>query len=320
VNAIISWLLEGPNWLQYRVRVDLLDESPDSEENRRIHTLSLEDPAIQSLLTELANWPGPVLNSHKSAGHSLHKLVFLADLGFTIADPGIDVITQRVLEHVSRQGPTQMQMNISKSYGGSGEDQLAWALCDAPLTLYALIRFGLSDHPAVQKSASFLAGLVGENGWPCAVSPEMGKFRGPGRKEDPCPFANLVMLQALAAAAGFQDHPSTRLGVEALLTAWADRRERHPYMFYMGTDFCKLKAPLVWYDLVHVVEVLTQFPWARNDPRLQEMGSFLQGKADEQGRYTPESIWTAWKDWEFGQKKIPSRWLTFLVLRILSRS
>jgi hypothetical protein len=30
--------------------------------------------------------------------------------------------------------------------------------------------------------------------------------------------------------------------------------------FYMGTDFCKHKVPLVWYDILHVVDVLTQFP------------------------------------------------------------
>jgi len=30
-----------------------------------------------------------------------------------------------------------------------------------------------------------------------------------------------------------------------------------------------------------------------------------------------ESVWTAWKDWEFGQKKEPSRWLTLSAWRII---
>jgi hypothetical protein len=81
-------------------------------------------------------------------------------------------------------------------------------------------------------------------------------------------------------------------------------------MFFMGTDFRKLKTPLIWYDLVHVLYVLSQFQWLRRDARLQDMLKLLKSKADKQGRYTPESIWTAWKDWEFGQKKEPSRWLT----------
>jgi hypothetical protein len=42
-------------------------------------------------------------------------------------------------------------------------------------------------------------------------------------------------------------------------------------------------------------------------------------KADDDGCFTPESIWTAWKDWDFGQKKIPSRGLTLFIQRILKR-
>jgi len=34
---------------------------------------------------------------------------------------------------------------------------------------------------------------------------------------------------------------------------------------------------------------------------------------------TPESVWTAWKDWEFSQKKVPSRWVALLVERVRRR-
>jgi hypothetical protein len=49
------------------------------------------------------------------------------------------------------------------------------------------------------------------------------------------------------------------------------------------------------------------------------MLSIMEGKADEEGRFSLESVWTAWKDWEFGQKKTSSRWLTLMAWRILSR-
>jgi hypothetical protein len=55
------------------------------------------------------------------------------------------------------------------------------------------------------------------------------------------------------------------------------------------------------------------------DGRLIEMVETLKLKADREGRYTPESEWKAWRGWDFGQKKQPSRWLTFIVLRIYSR-
>ena len=93
----------------------------------------------------------------------------------------------------------------------------------------------------------------------------------------------------------------------------------HPYMFYMGTDFKKLKAPLLWYDVLHVLDILTLFPWLKEDKRLREMLEIVSSKADNEGKYTPESIYTKLNGWEFSQKKEPSRWITFLVYRILNR-
>jgi hypothetical protein len=37
------------------------------------------------------------------------------------------------------------------------------------------------------------------------------------------------------------------------------------------------------------------------------------------GRFTAGSVWKAWSEWDFGQKKVPSVWITFLVLRIIRR-
>jgi hypothetical protein len=156
-------------------------------------------------------------------------------------------------------------------------------------------------------------------GWPCAVSSTLGNWRGPGKKDDPCPFSNLAMLKMASQHPAWRDTAVTRAGVETLLTLWADSRTRHPYIFYMGDDFRKLKAPLVWYDLLHVLDVLSRCEWLHGDPRLADMLAVLQSKMDAQGRFTVESVWMAWKGWEFGQKKAPSRWLTLLAWRILQR-
>ncbi len=318
MEKIIPWLLEGPPWVQYRTRVELLNQSEEESGVRLARTSMMADPQVRGLLAELADWPGEVLASHKSAGLLMHKLTFMADLGLKADDPAAKKIIARIFKRQSADGPFQMPMNISESYGGSGRDMFAWALCDAPVTLLGLLKMGLGDDPRVRKSAEHLMGLARENGWPCAVSPELGKWRGPGRKDDPCPYANLVMLKALAQTE-WRDSPATRAGAETALRLWAESRERHPYMFYMGTDFRKLKAPLVWYDVLHVLDALTLFPWLKADKRLKEMVEVVRAKADKQGRYTPESIWKAWSDWDFGQKKEPSRGLTFFVQRVLIR-
>jgi hypothetical protein len=319
VNPPIDWLLSGEPWIAYRTRLDLLGQSAEDPLVKSDRKAMLADAQVQSLLVELSGWPGIVLASHKSASQFFHKLTFIADLGLKAEDPGMDQIIARILEHQSSEGPFQLPTNIPTHFGGTGQDEWAWALCDAPLIVYALVKFGLGDTPEVQSAVEHLAGLVRQNGWPCAVSKELGKFRGPGRKEDPCPFANLAMLKALSQMDALRDSPACRTGAETLLRLWSESEVQHPYMFFMGTDFRKLKVPLVWYDLLHVLDVLTRFAWLKGDPRLLEMLALLQSKADDQGRFTLESVWTAWKDWEFGQKKVPSRWLTLLAWRILGR-
>ena len=319
MKAPIDWLLEGESWIEYRTRRDLLGQGENEAPVMRARKAMLTDPGVKGLVTELKKWPGTVIASHKSAGQPFHKLTFLADLGLRTTDPGVDVIVKRVLAHRDGEGPFQLPTNIPAAYGGSGRDTWAWALCDAPLSLYALNKFGLEEQPTVRAAAAYLAGLVRRNGWPCMVSKELGNFRGPGRKEDPCPFATLSMLKALSESKGFGDGQACRTGAEALLELWSGSQTQHPYMFFMGTDFRKLKAPLVWYDLIHVLDVLSRFEWLRKDKRLLAMLAVLRSKADPQGHFTVESAWTAWKDWEFGQKKEPSRWLTFLAWRIIGR-
>jgi hypothetical protein len=318
MDKLITWLLEGPAWVKYRTRIDLLDQPEQGPEVRKARAGMLEDPQVKKLLAELAEWPGDVLSSHKSAGLLMHKLIFVADLGIKVDDPGVKKIIARIYKHQSADGPFQGPTNISESYGGSGEDMWGWALCDAPVTLYGILKLGMGEDARVKKSAEYLMNLIRDNGWPCGVSPELGKWRGPGRKSDPCPYANLVMLKALAQTQ-WKDSPATRTGAETALRLWKESQKEHPYMFYMGTDFRKLKAPFIWYDLLHVLEVLTQFPWLKGEARLEDMIQALRSKADGEGKYTPESIWKAWSDWDFGQKKVPSRGLTLLVQRVLKR-
>ncbi len=315
----VDWLLEGEAWIAYRTRRDVLNQPEDDPAVQTARAAMLASPLVQKLLSELAEWPGTVLASHKSASQLFHKLTFAAELGLRAADPGVNRIVERILEQASPEGPFRLPMNIAEHYGGTGQELWGWALCDAPLIVSALLRLGYEHEPTVQKALQYLTGLVRENGWPCVVSKELGSFRGPGRKADPCPFATLAMLKALAAADGLRGSPAARTGAETLLSLWTQSTSQHPYMFFMGTDFRKLKVPFVWYDLMHVLDVLSRFPWLRNDPRLHAMLETMSAKADPQGRFTLESVWTAWKDWEFGQKKVPSRWLTLAAWRIQQR-
>lgn len=319
MDKVIEWLLEGPPWVQYRTRLDLLGQAENNSEVVHARQAMMAHPQVQTLISELKTWPGLALKRHNDAGHLLHKLVFISDLGIRVTDPGVKEIIGNILQNQSKEGAFQVIANVSPQFGGSGQDQLAWMLCDAPSILYSLVKLGIGESPTIQSAAKHLGSLSFDNGWPCVVSPEFGKFRGPGRKTDPCPYATLISLKALAQFPEWRDSKVCKIGTETIMQLWERRKERRPYLFAMGTDFAKLKMPLIWYDILHVLEALSYFPFLYQDKRLLEMVELIKSKSNTEGRFAAESVWKAWSEWEFGQKKVPSFWVTLEVHRILKR-
>jgi len=125
MNKIVDWLLEGPPWVQYRTCVDLLGQTESKLEVLDTRKKMLAHPDVQALLSELSGWPGPSLKRHNDAGHLLHKLVFISDIGIKVGDPGINEIARNIIENRSKDGAFQVIANVSPQYGGSGQDELA---------------------------------------------------------------------------------------------------------------------------------------------------------------------------------------------------
>ena len=320
-TKVTNWLLESDEpWTRYRTLVDLLDRPEDAPEVQAARAEMLAHPQVQEMISEAATWPGYALKRHNDAKHPLYKFSTLADFGVRADDPGVRAGIQAVMAHQSPEGAFQILVNIPRAFGGTGEDTWTWMLCDAPTLLYALLAMGLRDNPRVQRAVEHLVGLVDENGYRCVAAPELGKkFKGPGRRADPCPIVNVYALKALSLVPELLDSPATRTGAEMLLWHWEHQTERKIYMFGIGTTFRRLKYPFVWYDVLHVVDVLSRFPFVHTDPRFQEMVETITAQADEEGCYTAGSMFRAWKGWSFADKKHPSPWLTFLVLRVQRR-
>ncbi len=316
----MEWLVQSDEpWTRYRTLVDLLDRSKEDGEVQNARQDMLSHPQVQRLLASAATWPGRALKRHNDASHPIYAFSTLADSGIGAEDPGMSGPLEVILSHQSEVGAFQTLVNVSKAFGGTGEDAWSWMSCDAPTLLYSLLTMGLDGDEQVRRAVDHLSSLVEDNGWRCVVAPELGKFRGPGRKADPCPILNLIALKALAQIPDLLDSPATRKGCEMLLWHWEHQAERKIYMFGIGTDYRKLKYPFVWYDVLHVVEVLSRFPFIRADKRFREMVETITAQADEEGRYTAGSMYRAWKGWSFADKKSASPWLTFLVLRALNR-
>jgi hypothetical protein len=83
MDNYITWLFESSPWVQYRTRLDLLNELEDSPQVLAAREAMLRHPQIQVLLAEVATWPGPAIKRHNDASLLLHKLTFLAELGDT---------------------------------------------------------------------------------------------------------------------------------------------------------------------------------------------------------------------------------------------
>ena len=320
MDEILGRLLGGEPWTEFAVRTDLLGQDPDEGEAALARQKIAAHPKIQQLISEIEGWQDEVISNHKKAGSWLHKLSFLAETGIKASDDEkLSDITKKMADSARDDGIVPVKVKVPEVFGGSGQETPGWSMCDAPLLMYCLIRMGHGKNADLKKGIGNLANKVNLNGWPCTSSEELGKFRGPGKKSDPCPYGTLLMLKLLANAEGMKDSWQAKKGADSLLDLWEKSQQKSPYLFHMGTDFRKLKAPFVWYDILHTLDVLSHFSWLKDDYRMESMIDILRSKKGQDGMYTAESVWTAWKGFEFAQKKVPSAWITMAAMRILKR-
>jgi len=112
------------------------------------------------------------------------------------------------------------------------------------------------------------------------------------------------MLKLITVYNEYKNGKEAQAGVECLLNLWDKSQELHSYMFFMGDDFRKLKVPFIWYDILHVADILSQYESAVNDSRFIDMLQVINSKAHGNGLFAPESEWKTWKEWDFTTKKI----------------
>ena len=317
----VSWLCSSDEaWTRYRALSDLGCRAVDEAEITRARVGMIEDGRIRALIARASNWPGYALKRHNDAGHPIYALATLADFGLDRNVPGISEIGEAVLGHFDGGGfETYLWLPRFLTKEDEDTERWGWMLCDSPTLLYALLAFGFGSDPRVKQAVGTLADLGSDQGWQCGAAASLPRFSGPGRKADPCPMATIYALKALSLVPAAQESPVVAAGIETILAHWEHQADYKLRMFGIGTDFRKVKYPYVWYDILHVTEVLSRFPSVVSDDRFAEMLTELTSHADESGRYTANSMYRAWSDWSFADKKRPSPWLTFLVTRVLTR-
>ncbi|MCP3944101.1 MAG: hypothetical protein GY710_21845 [Desulfobacteraceae bacterium] len=299
----IRWLLEGPKWLSFAVRKQLLDEQTDSKDSLKskeiidlVKVIRSKDRGFEALIKGKVSYTKELY----------WYLFFLADIGFKAGELNLDTSFQKVLDLEDSHHKFLVSKEMKPDF-----------FCISSILLTAMVK--MSEH-VKDRLRTHLVTIMDaqrlDGGWHCAKSRAIGQKL---EKSGSCLMDNLNILMLLAEYEEYINNPKLEGAIDLLLAHWRRRDEKwRPYGFGIGSDFKKLRYPAFKYGIVRVLDVLSIYPYAVKQAEFDDMLDCVLQKADN-GRYRPESVSKMFNKFDFGQKKEPSRWLTFLLNRIEKR-
>jgi hypothetical protein len=313
-ETIVDWLLacEEP-WVAYNTRLDVLEQPADAADVRAAYVALKQDKHIAALLGEVAIWPQERrLGRAYDPKDSLWKLSMLADFGLKRDDQRIATLAEKVLA-------AQAGVPAPPGFLHGGFDHTkSWDnrpyICISHVMTYALARFGYLDDLRLQQAYDYLVNWQRlDGGW----HPNEACLPGGDREQDPsCPFGTVNVLRAAAAHPTLRHGELARRAVEHVLVLWERRNEPYrPVGFGMGSTFGKLQYPFVQHQILKTVDTLSNFATALADERFIDMLNTVTQKHTADQRFTADAANKPYADFDFGQKKTASPWLTFLVVR-----
>jgi hypothetical protein len=293
-KKVLDWLLEGPAWLKYAVELQLLNAKPDV-------TPVLQDTSIQKIISRLKGSSAgiPAIKSgqvhYTEAGKAYWDLFFLADIGLTVNEAGLETGVEEIFRYQSHDGTFTMPPNVKDNY-----------FCMSSILIASLAKMGYRDDPRVIK---YIRAAIREQmpggGWDCYAY-----GYGPGNS---CPMEDMNVLMLLGQYLDYRENPKLYGAIDHLLAHW--EVGTNIYGFGVGKRFRSLQYPAVKYGILRVLDVLSLFPYAIKSRAFQSMLDYVHIKAVD-GQYFAESADMVYTDFDFNQTKKPSRWITFLINRI----
>lgn len=309
---LLSWLLPGEPWTVYRTLTDLLDRNEKDKVVEAARAAVPGHPSVRKIFEGLNRdgyWgrPKDIHTWWPRKDTTFWILPVLADFGFTVADKRI----AKACEHIFRaQLPS----------GGFGWDPPTKpGDCHTAIITESLAKAGFMQDSRLERAYDWLIKRQRlDGGFWCK---DTGCIGGPREKEPSCAMATMFVLGVFAQNPLLRDTDVTRQAVDFLFECWRNRG-RITYAGHdsqIGTDWEKLKYPFTDYKILKFLDVLSRLECAKRRLRKSEMVNILLSKADHKGRFTPESTHKVWANFDFGQKKVPSRWITYWALRIVKR-
>ena len=297
-----KWLLNGPVWMKYAVEQQLLDlPSPVQP--------VLSDPAIRYFVERLKDKrqgipaiPAGLMDADRYE-NPYWDLFFLADLGLSAAELGIQAEIEGFLKTQSADGTYMTEMGMQPSY-----------FCKSMIILAAIARMGYQDDEHIQKLIKiFLRDQRLDGGWYCNPDHNIGSAL---QHEPSCPQENLNILLLLGQYPQYRSNPRFSGAIDLLLRHW-EIRDRGIQIVYFGVGkrYQSLQYPATRYGIVRVLDALSLFPHALQQNSFRNMLGFAQHKAMD-GRYSVETH-TPYTDLE--PQETYNRLLTFVINRVEKR-
>lgn len=301
---IKEWLLEGPPWIKYAVEKQLLHKnlSPILVNN------SNEIKNIVDFLTINENGLQSVINGNASYNKEVFwYLYFLSDIGFSSDDLSLQNLFREIIKLQSENNRFVLSKEMKPDY-----------FCISSILLSSMVRMSEECRNKIKAHVELLISKQRlDGGWHCAKNRAIGcKLEN----SESCPMDNLNILMLFSEYEEFRNDPRLNGAIDLLLSHWERRDEAwRPYGFGIGTQFKKLRYPEAKYSILRVLDVLSMYPYAIRSDAFKSMLSAVKEKSSN-GKYTADSVMKSFSDFDFGQKKESSRWITFLIERIEKRS
>jgi hypothetical protein len=317
----IDWLLDSNPWTRYRTLVDILEYDNNSKEVKDAHANLIKDKNIQHLINETAEWMPKAATRNNDPQITYFKLRMLAEFGLTKDDPEIDTIYKKAVKHIQNdlfacKGQIPVKPKKGEVFEKHDLDADVWHIspCNSPVISYALYGLGYRTD-LVNKSIDKLKSLWdSEIGWFCHFFFVEGQHK---KLKVGCPIAGMMALDVFSLIPELKESKHVKNAFSPIQF----HKEFGETLYYFGRSkkFWTFKYPFVWYNGLYLADVLSRFVFLKKSLVLQECIDWIIQNQDKNGRFKPTSIFMPYRNWDFGNKKEASPWITFLTCRILKR-
>ena len=312
----IEWLLSSNPWTKYKTLTDLLEKSESSNEVKDAKKEFVNHPKIIKLINETGQWFTESITRHNISTIPYYKLLMLSDFGLNINDNGIDKIIKKINEHIVEDMFAVRQTLPKKSFKIPDKKANEWYVlpCDTPVITYSMLCLKNNDKKVLKSVDKIKEKWEMPNNWFCHFFFVENHFKN---LKINCPISGLMALNVFSQISELKESKEAKNAFMPIKF----HRDYGKSIYYFGRSkkFWTLKYPFVWYNALYLADVLSKFDFLKNEEVTIELKNWIIKAQNEQGRYKPTSIFKAYKDWDFSNKKEESPWITFLCCRILKR-